>query len=89
MGTRHENKEEKGRMKCMKCGRDAYQSRTTEAVELENGSLLVVRNIPCYKCRECDEILYTGDVVQQLEQLIATTKQLAQELMVVDYNRAA
>ena len=76
-------------MKCMKCGRDVYQSRTTEAVELENGGLLVIRNIPCYKCRECDEILYTGDVVQQLEQLIATTKQLAQELMVVDYNRAA
>ena len=76
-------------MKCMKCGRDAYQSRTTEAVELENGGLLVIRNIPCYKCSECDEILYTGDVVQQMEQLIATAKQLAQELTVVDYARAA
>ena len=76
-------------MKCMKCGRDDYQSHTTEAVELENGGLLVIRNIPCYKCPECDEILYTGDVVQQLEQLIATAKQLAQELMVVDYTRAA
>lgn len=76
-------------MKCMKCGRDAYQSNTTEAVELGNGCLLVIRNIPCYKCRECDEILYTGDVVQQMEQIIATAKQLAQQLMVVDYTRAA
>lgn len=76
-------------MKCMKCGLDTYQSRNTEAVELENGCLLVIRNIPCYKCRECDEILYTGDVVQQLEQLIATAKKMAQELMVVDYTRAA
>ena len=76
-------------MKCMKCGRDVFQSRNTEAVELEKGGLLVIRNIPCYKCRECDEILYTGDVVQQLEQLIATANQLAQDLMVVDYSQAA
>jgi len=89
VGTRYEDKEEKERMKCMKCGRDAYQSRTTEAVELENDCLLVIRNIPCYKCRECDEILYTGDVVMQMEQIIATAKRLAQQLMVVDYAHAA
>ena len=76
-------------MKCMKCGRDAFPSRSTEAMELENGCLPVVRNIPCFKCRECDEILYTGDVVQQLEQMIATAKRLAQQLMVVDYAQAA
>ncbi len=76
-------------MKCMKCGRDVYQSRNTEAVELENGCLLVIRNIPCQKCRECDEILYTGDVVQQLEQIIAAAERLPQEVMVVNYDRAA
>lgn len=76
-------------MKCMKCGRDVFPSHTTEAVELVNGGLLVIRNIPCYKCRECDEILYTGDVVQQLEQLTATANRLAQELMVVDCIKAA
>ena len=76
-------------MKCMKCGRDAYQSRNTEAVELGEGCLLVIRNIPCYKCKQCDAILYTGDVVQQMERIIATAKQLAQQLMVVDYSQAA
>lgn len=76
-------------MKCMKCGLDAYQSLNTEAIELDSGCLLVIRNIPCYKCRECDEIFYTGDVVQQIEQITATAKQLAQQLMVVDYSHAA
>ena len=76
-------------MKCMKCGRDTYQSRTTEAVELENGCLLVIRNIPCYKCRECDEVLYTGDIVEQLERITENAKKLMQELVVVDYTKAA
>ena len=88
MGSGSQDPEGGNKMKCMKCGKDAYKSTTTEAIELDFG-VLVIRNIPCYKCRECDEILYTGDVVQQLEQITATAKQFAQELMVVDYTRAA
>ena len=75
-------------MKCMKCGRDAYKSVTSEAIELGFG-LLVVRNIPCYKCEECDEIFYTGDVVRRLEMLIDEAKQKMQAISVVYYEEAA
>ena len=75
-------------MKCMKCGKEAFKSTTTEAIELGFG-VLVIRNIPCYKCRECDEIMYTGDVVQKLEQITEKFKSLMQELTVVDYENAA
>ena len=76
-------------MKCMKCGLKTYKSRNSEAIELENNCLLVIRNIPCFKCKECDEIFYTGDVVEQIEQIIVKAKSLTQELMVVDYASAA
>ena len=76
-------------MKCMKCRRETFESRNAEAIELENGCLLVIRNIPCYKCKECDEVFYTGDVVEQIEQIITMAKTLTQELMVVDYTAAA
>ena len=75
-------------MKCMKCGRAAYKSVTSEAIELGFG-LLVVRNIPCYKCEECDEIFYTGDVVRRLEMLIDEAKQNMQAISVVYYEEAA
>lgn len=75
-------------MKCMKCGLDAYRSTTTEAIELGFG-VLVIRNIPCYKCEECDEIFYTGDVVQKIEAITDRVKQLIQEVTVVDYEKAA
>lgn len=76
-------------MKCMKCGSAVYQSTNAEAIELDGGGLLVIRNIPCYKCRACDEIMYTGDVVEQLERITAAAQLLAQELTVIDYTRAA
>lgn len=75
-------------MKCMKCGRTAYKSTTTEAVELDFG-LLIIRNIPCYKCSECDEIFYTGDVIQNLERITETVKNALQEMVVIDYSKVA
>ena len=75
------------KMKCMKCGMPAYKSVTSEAIELGFG-LLVIRNIPCYKCEECDEIFYTGDVVKKIEVIVAEAKQLMQEIRVIDYNAA-
>ena len=75
-------------MKCMRCGKPAYRSVTSEAIELGFG-LLVVRNIPCFKCEECDEIFYTGDVVQKVESIIADAKRLMQDIRVIDFTDAA
>jgi YgiT-type zinc finger domain-containing protein len=72
----------------MKCGKDAYKSTTTEAIELSFG-VLVIRNIPCYKCEECDEIFYTGDVVEKIEKVTEMVKQLMQEITVIDYEKVA
>ena len=92
MGIRLENEkklvERRPSMKCMKYGKDSYKDTTTEAIELGFG-VLVIRNIPCYKCDECDEIFYTGDVVKKIEQLTEAVKKLMQELTVIDYAKVA
>ena len=75
-------------MKCMKCRKPDFKSVTCEAIELGFG-LLVIRNIPCYKCEECDEIFYTGDVVQKIESIVAAAKQLLQEVRVIYFDEAA
>ena len=75
-------------MKCIRCGKDTFKSMTTEAIEMEVG-LLVIRNIPCYKCIECDEVCYTGDVVAKIEKITETVKGFMQEITVVDFERAA
>ena len=61
---------------------------TSEAIELGFG-LLVIRNIPCYKCEECDEIFYTGDVLQKIEAIVNEAKQLMQEMRVIYFDEAA
>ena len=75
-------------MKCIRCGKDSYKSTTTEAIEMDRG-LLVIRNIPCYKCKECDEIFYTGDVALRIENITQQVKQLMQEVTIIDYKNVA
>ena len=75
-------------MRCTRCGQEAYKSTTTEAIEMDFG-LLVIRNIPCYKCNECDEIFYTGDVALKLENITEQVKQFMQEVTIIDYEKVA
>ena len=75
-------------MKCMKCGKEAFKSTTTEAIELGFG-VLVIRNIPCFKCEVCDEIFYTGDVALKIEKITEMVKTLMQEVTIIDYEKAA
>ena len=75
-------------MKCMKCGADAVKSTTTDATDLGT-CLIIVRNVPCYKCTECAEIIYTGDTVRKLEEIVKQAKRELNEISVIDYMRYA
>ncbi len=75
-------------MKCMKCGKEDFESTTTEAIEHGFG-VLVIRRIPCCKCAECDGIFYTGDVAQKIEAITERVKPLIQDVTVVDFEEAS
>ena len=75
-------------MNCQVCGADAGKGLTTSVTDLGK-CLIIVRNVPCYKCSECSEVIYTADVVQRLEQIIESAKKLMQEVSIIDYSQAA
>lgn len=75
-------------MMCQICGAVAEKGFTTSVTDLGT-CLIIVRNVPCYKCTECSEVMYTGDVVQRLEQVIETAKRMTQEVSIIDFGRAA
>jgi YgiT-type zinc finger domain-containing protein len=72
----------------MECGAKAEKGFTTDVTDFGN-CLVIIRNVPCYKCTECNEVTYTADVVKRLEAIIEQAKKLMQEIAIVDYNKAA
>ena len=75
-------------MTCQMCGAVAEKGFTTSVTDLGT-CLIIVRNVPCYKCSECNEVIYTGDVVQRLEHIIEAAKNLMQQVSIIDYTQAA
>ncbi len=75
-------------MKCLSCGAAAEKGFTTSVTDLGK-CLIIVRNVPCYKCTQCNEVIYTADVVQKLEQIIESAKKLMQQISIIDYSEAA
>ncbi|MCR5248915.1 MAG: YgiT-type zinc finger protein [Paludibacteraceae bacterium] len=73
-------------MKCSRCGKNAIKSVTTYVSDLGE-VLVVVRNVPCYKCEECGEIMYTGEVALHIEKIVNTAKVLKQEVSIIDYKK--
>ena len=75
-------------MQCFKCGAMMEKGTTTSVADLGN-CLVIVRNVPCYKCTECDEIFYTGDVVERLERIIGIAEKVMQDISIIDYSKVA
>lgn len=74
-------------MTCVFRKGDMERSTTTHTVELGN-SVIVIRHVPCYKCENCGEVVFTGSVVQRLEQITAQIKGALKEVNVVNYTAA-
>ena len=75
-------------MKCISCGAGTSQGTTTDVTDLGN-CLVIVRNAPCHKCSECNEVIYTADVVKRLEEIVKTAERAMNEIAVVDYKNMA
>ena len=72
-------------MNCISCGAAASFGITADVTELGN-CLIIVRNVPCHKCTECNEIIYTADVVKSLEKIVETAKSAMNDIAIIDYN---
>ena len=72
-------------MKCISCGANAFPGTTTDVTDVDR-CLVIVRNVPCHKCSECDEVIYSGDVVKKLETITTAAKTAVNEIAIVDYD---
>jgi YgiT-type zinc finger domain-containing protein len=72
----------------MECGARTEKGFTTDVTDLGN-CLIIIRNVPCYKCTECNEVIYTADVVKHLETIVEQAKKMMQEISIIDYSKVA
>jgi len=75
-------------MKCSSCGLDLIEGKTTFVRDL-GSCLIIIRNVPCFNCKECNEVFYSADVLDKIDRIVQSCKDHAEEISVVDYKKSA
>ena len=76
-------------MNCLICkGGTMIESYEAYFAKLETG-YLIVENVPCFKCKQCGEILFSVSVLRRIENLIEVYKKVRSKIFIVDYRQAA
>lgn len=63
-------------------------SKTTYFANLPN-CYLIIENVPCKKCTQCGEEVFSMSVIECIDQIIASVKKLAGKVCVLEYQSAA
>ena len=74
-------------MRCFYCKGNMTESMTTHFVEM-NGKILVVKNVPCFKCGQCGETAYSLKTSRQLENILKNFEHSLSEIEIISYSIA-
>ncbi len=74
-------------MTCFFCKGEMENGFTTHVEEL-NSCIVIIRNVPCSKCTQCGEVVYSGTVAKRIEEIIDRLSNSLTEIAVVNYSAA-
>lgn len=75
-------------MNCFFCKGEMKRSTTTHFVDLKK-CMVIVKNVPCWECQKCGEIVLDDDVVKRLDDIVRRVSEFMTEIAVVEYSEAA
>ena len=68
--------------KCFICKHDKITKGFTNKMFEDKGNIIIIKEIPCLICENCDEIYFESDIIKRLEQLL---DQNVSELEIINY----
>lgn len=76
-------------MKCLTCKNgDMVQSVTTYFSQLNN-CYVIIENVPCMKCEQCEEDFFTMSVLEKIDAILEQLEKIYSKIFIMDYASAA
>ena len=72
----------------MYCKGSMIGDTTSDFTDLKT-CVIVIRNVPCYKCSQCGEVAYDFNVGERLEQIVDGVKETMLEVAIISYSNKA
>ncbi len=74
-------------MECIYCSGEMHETTTLYVQEI-GSTIVIVKNVPCFKCKKCGEISYIASVAKRLEDITKRLEKAFTEIAVVNYTVA-
>jgi YgiT-type zinc finger domain-containing protein len=71
-------------MTCFRCKGSTESKLKTHAATLEK-CVIIIKNVPALICKQCGEVYFNDDVMQQLEFIVDKLENIIKEVAIVDY----
>ena len=76
-------------MKCLSCKSETMIDATTTYFANLPNCYLIIENVPCKKCTQCGDEVFSMSVMERIEQIIESVKKIASKVCVLEYQSAA
>jgi YgiT-type zinc finger domain-containing protein len=60
----------------------------THFTELDN-CMVIIKNVPCFTCSQCGEVVYTMTMLEEIEKIIESVKAIKTEVVIMDFKTNA
>lgn len=89
MDVGYEDKKGVQTMKCLTCKNGSMEASTTTYFADLKSCIIIIKNVPCYKCDQCGEEYFSSSVAEKLDILVDKAEALASELTIMEYDKTA
>ena len=76
-------------MRCLCCKAEAMEEAVNTYFAQLGSCYVIIENVPCLKCAQCGEVLYSVEILEKIDLLLEKAGSLASKILVMDYRRAA
>ncbi|MBQ9486415.1 MAG: type II toxin-antitoxin system MqsA family antitoxin [Selenomonadaceae bacterium] len=76
-------------MKCLICKSGMLNDGLETYFATLKTGYVIIENVPCKKCEQCGEILFSASVIEKIEKLLDNVEKISSKIFIFDYNSAA
>ncbi|MCD7883591.1 MAG: type II toxin-antitoxin system MqsA family antitoxin [Lachnospiraceae bacterium] len=76
-------------MRCLICKDGKMENACTTYFAQMSSCYVIIENVPCMKCPQCGEELFSSSVLERIEEILDSLEKIASKIFIMDYSKAA
>ena len=76
-------------MRCPSCGNGELLNSVTTYFVTRDSGYVIIENVPCKKCPYCGEEYFPPSVMERIDYILESVRDIESKIFIMDYREAA